>query len=510
MNPQVSPVASRARRFRPPLLVVLAATGLATVGGLFASPGRSTAAHFALEAAFAGGTGVVAVLALSRHRETGGVSALLVAVGFATLFLQSIVFGIGVPMWDANPWEGSAFPSHGWQVAWLVAAACFAAAGPAARRGRRISEGSAALAAFAALTALDLLLIAFRSSLSHLSDWVLADQAARPFGNTSALHWVLALPAIALLLLAAIDEDRPDPPPRSPRPWLAATYTVACGAQVLFLARPTQYRPIVQAADLFLPLLVGLAFAGLVVASRQHVREMQAEADEAREVREGRAELASVIAHELRNPLMSIKGLATTGARLYDSMSDDERREFFELIDSEAVRLKTTIDDTSTALKIDAGRIRYDLREESLTRIVEETAWGAPHGEHPMTVECEPDLRANVDRQCIAELLLALVDNATKFSPPEAAIEVRAYRRPGDPAVVVEVQDHGPGIAEEQRERIFEKFAAWRPAGYEEVPGAGLGLFICRAHARAHGGSLVVVDGPGNGTMLRLTLPMER
>lgn len=222
-----------------------------------------------------------------------------------------------------------------------------------------------------------------------------------------------------------------------------------------------------------------------------------------------RAETASKIAHELKNPLMSIKGLAGTGVRLFDSMSDEERREFFTLIDQEAGRLKTIAEQMATAMKIDADRLTYDFHEEDLGALVEEVAWNAPHGEHPMAVETEPDVTVRVDRMYFGEAITSLIDNAGKFSPPDAPIEVRVYLdEDGD--ALVEVADRGPGIPAEQRPQVFSKFASWRPAGYEETPGAGLGLFVARAHVLAHGGRIDTEDRDEGGTMLRVTLPAER
>lgn len=219
-----------------------------------------------------------------------------------------------------------------------------------------------------------------------------------------------------------------------------------------------------------------------------------------------RAELMSHIAHELKNPLMSIKGLSATGARLYDSMSDEERLEFFRLVDAEATRMKSVLEATSTALQIDAGTLGYTVRDEDVGKLAEEVAWGCEIGDHAMVVEAEKGLVAKIDRIRYAETLANLIDNAAKFSPPDAPIEVRAYRgATGD--VVVEVADRGPGIPSEQREAVFERYSHWRPAGYEETPGAGLGLFIARAHVLAQSGRLDIEDEPERGTMLRVTLP---
>jgi len=219
-----------------------------------------------------------------------------------------------------------------------------------------------------------------------------------------------------------------------------------------------------------------------------------------------RADLTSKIGHELKNPVMSVKGLASSGIRLYPSMSGDERLEFFRLIDVEANRLKLIADEISTALRIDAGQISYHVRDEDLGALVQEVAWRSPSGQHAMVVEVEDGLTAPLDRTRLSEVIVHLLDNASKFSPPDAPIEVRAYRSPEGDAVV-EVADRGPGIPAEHREDVFGEFTEWRPPGYEETPGAGLGLFICRAHLKAMAGRIDIEDERDRGTMLRVTLP---
>jgi signal transduction histidine kinase len=219
-----------------------------------------------------------------------------------------------------------------------------------------------------------------------------------------------------------------------------------------------------------------------------------------------RAETASKIAHELKNPLASIKGLASTGVKLFGSMSDEERLEFFRLIDDEASRLKLTIEQSAMALRIEAGDVSYDLQPTDVGALVEELAWRSPHGEHPMVVETEPGLEVPLDRLRFTEVIENLLDNAVKFSPPDAPIEVRVVRGDDD-WVIVEIADRGPGITPEHRSAVFERFSSWRPPGYEETPGSGLGLFIARAHVLAHEGRMALEDRDEGGTMLRVTVP---
>jgi two-component system sensor histidine kinase KdpD len=221
-----------------------------------------------------------------------------------------------------------------------------------------------------------------------------------------------------------------------------------------------------------------------------------------------RAETASKLAHELKNPLMAIKGLASTGSRMFDRLDESERREFYTLIDAEAARLTRVVEQASTAMKVDADQLVYLLNEEDLGVLVEKVAWASPHGDHPMSIETDPGIVVRADRRYLTEVIGNVVENAAKFSPPDAPIDV-TVRRAGGRSAVIEIADRGPGIPPERADQVFERFGSWRPAGYEETPGAGLGLFLARAHVLAHSGQVDVAEREDGGTILRITLPAE-
>ncbi len=102
-------------------------------------------------------------------------------------------------------------------------------------------------------------------------------------------------------------------------------------------------------------------------------------------------------------------------------------------------------------------------------------------------------------------MLANLIDNAVKYSPDGAEVQVAAVASSG--VIRISVQDEGPGIARDQQERIFEKFGRVDVAGVSK-PGTGLGLFIARSIAEAHGGSLEVRSSPDAGATFTLTLPV--
>ncbi|HEX6330911.1 MAG TPA: HAMP domain-containing sensor histidine kinase [Actinomycetota bacterium] len=284
--------------------------------------------------------------------------------------------------------------------------------------------------------------------------------------------------------------------------WLLGSALLAAAATATLLgiaqARPAGEDVRALLIGAFVALLVTVAAGGLwAFADREERADPLAE----------RAETASKLSHELKNPLMAIKGLASTGARMYEQLADDEKREFFELIDEESARMRRVVDQAATALKVDADSILYEFLEEDLGTLVEETASASARGDHPLAVEAAREITVLADRRYLVETLDNLLDNASKFSPPDAPIEVTVRR--GDAGTgVIEIADRGPGIPAERAEAVFERFGSWRPAGYEETPGAGLGLFVARAHVLAHEGRLDVLERDDGGTILRVTLPV--
>jgi signal transduction histidine kinase len=219
------------------------------------------------------------------------------------------------------------------------------------------------------------------------------------------------------------------------------------------------------------------------------------------------ADLVSKLTHEIRGPVSTLRGLVGTTLTHYDRLSDDERREFLHLMRHEADRLERTVEQVAFALKLDARSLRFDIRPRDLAEIVRESAQAADTGDHPMEVDVAESIEAPVDGALIASVVHQLIENAVTFSPPDSPITI-GLRRDGD-GVLIEVTDRGPGVPPDKREAVFERFADWRPPGYEDRPGTGLGLFISRAVAREHGGEASIADGPAGGTMLLVRLPVE-
>jgi signal transduction histidine kinase len=157
--------------------------------------------------------------------------------------------------------------------------------------------------------------------------------------------------------------------------------------------------------------------------------------------------------------------------------------------------------------RIDAGTFTYSFADVDLAGLVEETVAAADLGQDAVEVVARiprvlPLVRGDGVR--LRQVLANLIDNAVKYSPEGELVEVRATAVNG--RVVVDVTDRGSGIAPADQRLVFEKFG--RVSGTSAKPGTGLGLYIARAIAEAHGGQLDVTSAPGMGATFTLTLPV--
>jgi len=216
-----------------------------------------------------------------------------------------------------------------------------------------------------------------------------------------------------------------------------------------------------------------------------------------------------MVAHELRGPISTIKGLAVTSRTYYDQLPDDEKREFLSLIEQESDRMLEIVNQASLAMKLSAGVLPTHRGLADLAAIVREGVGAAGLGPgRSLDLDLDlADVTIEGDRTQLVQVVRQVMQNAGAYSPADEPIAV-TVRHEGDHAIV-EIVDQGPGIPDEQREHVFTTFPNWRPKGYEEVQGAGLGLFISRALVAEHHGEMSIEDAPGGGTMLRIRLPLK-
>jgi signal transduction histidine kinase len=256
--------------------------------------------------------------------------------------------------------------------------------------------------------------------------------------------------------------------------------------------------------------LLGL-LGRLVGSAIQNIRAYEAErttVEELRRLSALRADFVSLVSHELRSPMASVIGSARTLEQRWRELSPDQRESFLALIAHETSRLAELIGDVLDTSRIESGTFSYSFEDVDLARLVRDSAAAAEHGQDEVTVEAvvrEPLPAVRGDRDRLRQVLVNLIDNAVKYSPSGDRVRVEAEQSDG--RLVIEVRDRGPGISPGDQRLIFEKFGRANVAEHAK-PGTGLGLFIARSIAEAHGGALEVRSAPGRGATFRLSLPL--
>ena len=253
--------------------------------------------------------------------------------------------------------------------------------------------------------------------------------------------------------------------------------------------------------------------ANQVAAAVENIRAYEAErsaAEELRRLSSLRADFVSMVSHELRAPMASVIGCAQTLNRRWRELTQDQRESFLGLIESETSRLSHLVGDVLDTSRIEAGTFSYSFDDVDVEELVRETAAVVSLGQDEVrvTTRVPPTLPAvQGDRERLRQLLWNLLTNAVKYTVTGDEIEVAAANENG--VVAVSVRDHGPGIPPESQRLIFEKFGRVSQDGGSK-PGAGLGLFIARSIAEAHGGTLDVESETGAGATFTVRLPPAR
>jgi signal transduction histidine kinase len=256
-----------------------------------------------------------------------------------------------------------------------------------------------------------------------------------------------------------------------------------------------------------------MLLARQVAVAVENIRAYEAErsaAEELRRLSALRADFVSMVSHELRTPMASVIGCAQTLNRRWRELTQEQRESFLALIESETSRLSDLVGDVLDTSRIEAGTFPYAFDAVDVDELVRETAAvvSLGHDEVRVTTRVPPALPPiQGDRERLRQLLWNLLTNAVKFTVDGDEVEVSAAHENG--VVALSVRDHGPGIPPESHRLIFEKFGRVSRDGGSE-PGAGLGLYIARSIAEAHGGTLDVESEAGAGATFVVRLPLAR
>jgi two-component system phosphate regulon sensor histidine kinase PhoR len=229
---------------------------------------------------------------------------------------------------------------------------------------------------------------------------------------------------------------------------------------------------------------------------------------ELRRLESVRREFVANVSHELRTPLASIRAMVETleAGAIED---DDLANEYLRRIVGEVDRLAALVDDLLDLGRLESGRVHHHMEpldpRDLLTRAAERLRPQTERARLKMVIDVPaglPDVLA--DRARIEQVMLNLVHNAIKFTPPGGSITVRAHSEAD--MLVTEVIDTGAGIPEEEQGRLFERFYKADKARRSE--GTGLGLAIAKHIVQSHGGMIHVESVPGHGATFSFTLPL--
>ena len=218
------------------------------------------------------------------------------------------------------------------------------------------------------------------------------------------------------------------------------------------------------------------------------------------------------VAHELRTPVSSLTASLDLLHEDASTMTMAELRAMVSTLRRSALRLEALVENLLDIGSIQAGTFEIRAHATNIRRCVKDAVFLAD----PLTSVKEQAVQVRITRGCervladprrTTQVLANLISNASKYAPERTGITVSA--EPADGFVRIGVRDEGPGIAEAERVRVFDRFYRSR-IGRDQAGGIGLGLAICRAIVEAQGGSIGIGAAPGRGALVHFTVPRAR
>jgi signal transduction histidine kinase len=222
-------------------------------------------------------------------------------------------------------------------------------------------------------------------------------------------------------------------------------------------------------------------------------------------------EFVALVSHELRTPLTSIRGYVELLNEDLPGLDLDQQRNFLRVVERNADRLMTLVNDLLFMAQLEAKKLELDLEDVPLVALAEECAETARPVADERQIELvvassgSPVLRADAVR--VGQVLDNLLSNALKFTPPLGRVEIRV--RAAGATARVEIADTGTGIGPADLKHLFSPFFRTSTATNAAVPGTGLGLAISKGIVEAHGGRIFVESREGHGTTVAFELPQS-
>lgn len=220
-----------------------------------------------------------------------------------------------------------------------------------------------------------------------------------------------------------------------------------------------------------------------------------------------RANLLRTISHDLRTPLTSISGNADNLMSNYEKMEENQIKQSFEDIYNDSQWLITIVENILSVTRIEQDGMNLNMSDELVEDVVSEALahFKNKKSTHTITVDMgEGMLMASMDPRLIVQVIVNLVDNGLKYTPPGSHIHISAYKKQG--LIYISVADNGPGVDEEYRRHVFEMFHTGHRKIADGRRSMGLGLSLCRSIVNAHGGEITLTDNTPTGCVFTFTL----
>lgn len=223
-----------------------------------------------------------------------------------------------------------------------------------------------------------------------------------------------------------------------------------------------------------------------------------------------RSNLLRSISHDIRTPLTSISGNASNLLSHYNQLEDGAREQIFADIYDDSQWLIHLVENLLSISRIDNGQMRLHTSLDVVDDVIAEALKHADRkiSEHTVVVRYSDEpLLARMDTGLITQVLINLINNAIKNTPPQSEICIASEGKDGH--VVISVSDSGPGIPDEMKPHVFEMFYTGPNKVADGRRGMGLGLALCKSILEAHGGTIALSDNEPHGCRFLCTLPME-
>ena len=222
-----------------------------------------------------------------------------------------------------------------------------------------------------------------------------------------------------------------------------------------------------------------------------------------------RADLLRAISHDLRTPLCSISGNADMLLGNSDRLDEATKHQIYSDIYDDSEWLTGVVENLLSITRLNDGRLKFKFTDQLLDEVIVESLRhiSRKHDDYKIVTDCEELVLARMDVRLIMQVLVNLVDNAIKYTPPGSVICIRGTKTDGKAQISVE--DNGPGIPEEMKSHIFEMFYTGKTTVADSQRSLGLGLALCHSIIEAHEGTLVLTDHNPHGCNFTFTLPLS-